>query len=130
MIKLQRKRARQSLERSAALDSDASTDSEFAEIEATQFREKQQRKQREENQAADNGIIETVTCENFMCHTFLEVSLGPLINFIVGHNGSGKSAVLTALMLCLGGKATSTNRGGNLKGFIKEGQEYVASIPF
>ena len=104
-------------------DPDISTDSEFEEIEATQFRERQRRKHRDKNQAADNGIVETVICENFMCHTFLEVSLGPLINFIVGHNGSGKSAVLTALMLCLGGKATSTNRAGNLKGFIKEGHE-------
>ncbi|MCJ1311024.1 Structural maintenance of chromosomes protein 6 [Agyrium rufum] len=72
---------------------------------------------------ADNGIIESIICQNFMCHSFLEVTLGPLINFIVGHNGSGKSAVLTALMLCLGGKASTTNRAGNLKGFIKEKEE-------
>ena len=58
-----------------------------------------------------------------MCHGYLEVSLGPLINFIIGHNGSGKSAVLTALMLCLGGKAAATNRAGSLKGFIKNGEE-------
>lgn len=58
-----------------------------------------------------------------MCHSKLRVKLGPLINFIIGHNGSGKSAVLTALTLCLGAKATVTNRGGNLKAFIKEGEE-------
>ena len=75
------------------------------------------------NVAAENGIIESVTCINFMCHSRLEVSLGPLINFIIGHNGSGKSAVLTALTICLGGKASSTNRGQSLKDFIKEGQE-------
>ena len=105
--------------------SDSSTDEESENRQFTQWGENQQRKQRGDNQAADNGIIESVTCTNFMCHTFLEVTLGPLINFIVGHNGSGKSAVLTAIMLCLGGKATSTNRAGNLKGFIKEGQEYL-----
>ena len=60
-----------------------------------------------------------------MCHSFLHVELGPLINFIVGHNGSGKSAVLTALTISLGGKASSTNRAGKLKSFIKEGQEYA-----
>lgn len=38
-------------------------------------------------------------------------------------NGSGKSAVLTAITICLGGKATATNRGGSLKAFIKEGEE-------
>ena len=75
------------------------------------------------NMPADNGIIEEVLCVNFMCHVKLRVKLGPLINFIIGHNGSGKSAVLTALTLCLGGRATTTNRGQNLKSFIKEGQE-------
>jgi ATP-dependent RNA helicase DDX6/DHH1 len=63
-----------------------------------------------------------------MCHTYLEVSLGPIINFIVGQNGSGKSAILTAITICLGGKATTTNRGQSLKSFIKEGEEWVTLI--
>ncbi|AEO67737.1 uncharacterized protein THITE_2066875 [Thermothielavioides terrestris NRRL 8126] len=74
-----------------------------------------------ENTIAENGIIESVTCVNFMCHERLHCELGPLLNFIVGENGSGKSAVLTAITLCLGGKASSTNRGGSLKSFVKEG---------
>lgn len=76
-----------------------------------------------ENAIADNGIIESVTCVNFMCHVRLHCELGPLLNFIVGENGSGKSAILTAITLCLGGKASSTNRGGSLKSFVKEGCE-------
>ncbi|KAK4099924.1 P-loop containing nucleoside triphosphate hydrolase protein [Parathielavia hyrcaniae] len=72
---------------------------------------------------AENGIIESVTCINFMCHIRLHCELGPLLNFIVGENGSGKSAILTAITLCLGGKASSTNRGGSLKSFVKEGCE-------
>lgn len=76
-----------------------------------------------DNVPADNGILESVTCTNFMCHGHLEVTLCPLINFIIGHNGSGKSAVLTAITICLGGKATATNRGQSLKSFIKEGEE-------
>ncbi|KAF2219894.1 hypothetical protein BDZ85DRAFT_36369 [Elsinoe ampelina] len=75
------------------------------------------------NQAADHGVIEEVYCQNFMCHSKLRIKLGPLINFIIGHNGSGKSAVLTALTLCLGAKASVTNRGGSLKHFIKEGTD-------
>ncbi|UKZ49550.1 hypothetical protein TrVGV298_003797 [Trichoderma virens] len=75
------------------------------------------------NMVAESGIIESITCYNFMCHERLHVELGPLINFIVGENGSGKSAVLTALTLCLGGKASDTNRGGSLKSFVKEGRE-------
>lgn len=49
------------------------------------------------------------------------VELGPKINFIVGHNGSGKSAILTALSICLGGKASGTQRAASLKQFIREG---------
>jgi chromosome segregation ATPase len=75
------------------------------------------------NMVSEGGIIESITCFNFMCHERLHVDLGPLINFIVGENGSGKSAVLTALTLCLGGKASDTNRGGSLKSFVKEGCE-------
>ncbi|KAK0669740.1 putative structural maintenance of chromosomes protein 6 [Cercophora samala] len=76
-----------------------------------------------ENVVAENGILELVECINFMCHTRLHCKLGPLLNFIVGENGSGKSAILTAITLCLGGKASSTNRGGALKDFVKEGTE-------
>ncbi|TVY88228.1 Structural maintenance of chromosomes protein [Lachnellula willkommii] len=86
------------------------------------------RKQIGENHAADNAIIETITCINFMCHDRLHVELGPLINFVVGLNGSGKSAVLTAITLCLGGKAASTNRGSSLKSLIKQGKEQAALI--
>lgn len=46
-----------------------------------------------------------------------------MINFIIGHNGSGKSAVLTAITLCLGGKAATTNRGQALRNFIRTGAE-------
>ncbi len=99
-------------------ESDEEVDRQTAQVVMQRYREIK------ENQPADNGIIEEVICTNFMCHSKLSVKLGPLINFIIGHNGSGKSAVLTALTLCLGGKATATNRGQSLKSFIKEGQEY------
>ncbi|KAL7923171.1 P-loop containing nucleoside triphosphate hydrolase protein [Trichoderma austrokoningii] len=81
-----------------------------------------------DNMVAESGIIESITCFNFMCHERLHVELGPLINFIVGENGSGKSAVLTALTLCLGGKASDTNRGGSLKSFVKEGREHGSLV--
>ncbi|PBP19723.1 DNA repair protein [Diplocarpon rosae] len=80
------------------------------------------------NRANENAIIEKITCVNFMCHEKLEVKLGPLINFVVGMNGSGKSAVLTAITLCLGGKAAATNRGASLKSLIKEGTDQAVLI--
>ncbi|KAF1928879.1 structural maintenance of chromosomes protein 6 [Didymella exigua CBS 183.55] len=78
----------------------------------------------QKNVPAECGIIEEIRCVNFMCHVNLVITLGPLINFIIGHNGSGKSAVLTALQICLGGKATATNRAQNLKSLIKEGESH------
>ncbi|XP_022606022.1 structural maintenance of chromosomes protein 6-like [Seriola dumerili] len=71
----------------------------------------------------DIGLIESITLKNFMCHHFLSpFHFGPNVNFIVGNNGSGKSAILTALIVGLGGKATVTNRGLSLKDFVKMGE--------
>ncbi|KAA8645522.1 DNA repair protein SMC6 [Aspergillus tanneri] len=99
------------------------------ELHATQvIQEKYSFSSDEPNVPAENGILERVECYNFMCHDRFYVELGPLINFIVGKNGSGKSAVLTAITLCLGGKASATNRGQSLKSFIKEGKESAAIV--
>jgi hypothetical protein len=56
------------------------------------------------------GVMEHVELHNFMCHELLSFDLGPQINFVIGNNGSGKSAILTAITLALGGKASSTVR--------------------
>ncbi|EHB02379.1 Structural maintenance of chromosomes protein 6 [Heterocephalus glaber] len=72
---------------------------------------------------AEVGIIESIQLRNFMCHSMLgPFKFGSNVNFVVGNNGSGKSAVLTALIVGLGGKAVATNRGSSLKGFVKDGQ--------
>ncbi|XP_041105631.1 structural maintenance of chromosomes protein 6 isoform X2 [Polyodon spathula] len=69
------------------------------------------------------GIVESISLKNFMCHSLLgPFEFGSNVNFIIGNNGSGKSAILTALIVGLGGKATTTNRGLSLKGFVKHGQ--------
>lgn len=87
-------------------------------------------------------MIEKVNITNFMCHNRLVIDLGPKMNFVVGDNGSesslvfrvvesstetlycqgGKSAILTAITIALGGKATSTSRASNLRSFVKEGK--------
>ncbi|KAK1792950.1 hypothetical protein P4O66_001673 [Electrophorus voltai] len=73
--------------------------------------------------AGDIGVIESITLKNFMSHLLLgPFQFGPNVNFIVGNNGSGKSAILTALIVGLGGKATTTNRGASLKSFVKYGE--------
>ncbi|KAI4098483.1 MAG: hypothetical protein L6R37_006470 [Teloschistes peruensis] len=118
------KRARISYDKSDDEGSEGPVeDEEIDQEQESQFRTQQLASNLVDNAAADNGILESVSCSNFMCHGYLEVALGPLINFIIGHNGSGKSAILTAITICLGGKATATNRGQSLKSFIKEGTE-------
>lgn len=41
-------------------------------------------------------------------HDLVTMELGPQINFIVGHNGSGKSAILAGITMALGGNARAT----------------------
>ncbi|KAI9073105.1 hypothetical protein K1719_044935 [Acacia pycnantha] len=67
------------------------------------------------------GIIKRVRLENFMCHSNLEIELGEWVNFITGQNGSGKSAILTALCVAFGCRARGTQRAATLKDFIKTG---------
>ncbi|KPI35945.1 Structural maintenance of chromosomes protein 6 [Cyphellophora attinorum] len=76
----------------------------------------------EDNVAVEAGILESVHAVNFMCHENEKWDLGPLINFICGKNGSGKSAILTAIQLCFGGKAAATGRGRKLEDYIRTGQ--------
>lgn len=71
---------------------------------------------------AQAGVIEKLSLKNFMCHDSFELELGPQLNFIIGRNGSGKSAVLTGISVGLGAKATDTNRGSSIKDLIKDGK--------
>ncbi|XP_074133044.1 structural maintenance of chromosomes protein 6-like isoform X2 [Sminthopsis crassicaudata] len=63
------------------------------------------------------GIIQNIQLENFMCHAMLgPVKFGSNVNFVVGQRG--KSALLTALVLGLGGKSL----GSSLGLFVKDGE--------
>ncbi|KAG6377141.1 P-loop containing nucleoside triphosphate hydrolase protein [Boletus reticuloceps] len=68
---------------------------------------------------AEHGIIEFIEIKQFMCHPHLTFTFGPQVNFIIG----GKSAILSAITIALGGKSISTGRGSGLKSFIREGQQ-------
>ncbi|XP_046424795.1 structural maintenance of chromosomes protein 6 [Neodiprion fabricii] len=80
------------------------------------------------NSSTDEDITETtgkikrIFVRNFMCHDALEIYLNKNVNFIVGRNGSGKSALLTALVVGLGAKANTTSRGSSVKDFVKKGR--------
>ncbi|KAG5013810.1 hypothetical protein JHK82_025944 [Glycine max] len=67
------------------------------------------------------GIVKRLRLENFMCHSKHETEFGNHVNFITGQNGSGKSAILTALCVAFGCRAKGTQRASTLKDFIKTG---------
>uniref|UniRef100_A0A8D8SCH2 Structural maintenance of chromosomes protein 6 n=2 Tax=Cacopsylla melanoneura TaxID=428564 RepID=A0A8D8SCH2_9HEMI len=68
------------------------------------------------------GVIKCINVKNFMCHDHFEMVFNPRINFISGRNGSGKSAIQTALIIGLGGDTRATSRGTTVSSFIKEGK--------
>ncbi|KAH8277373.1 hypothetical protein KR026_009743 [Drosophila bipectinata] len=68
------------------------------------------------------GKVISMRLTNFMCHSNLFVEFGPNINFLVGNNGSGKSAVITALALGLTSSARATSRASSIQKLIKNGE--------
>ncbi|CAO1309708.1 unnamed protein product [Diamesa serratosioi] len=69
-----------------------------------------------------SGKIKRIHLKNFMCHGNFQVNLNSNVNVFVGDNGSGKSAILAALAIGLGSKASSTSRSTNLKELVKRGE--------
>lgn len=53
---------------------------------------------------------------------------GRHVNFITGANGSGKSAIVAAIQLCLGSSAKRTGRGTNLASLIRDGAQSGAVL--
>ncbi|KAH0934870.1 hypothetical protein HID58_011987 [Brassica napus] len=76
-------------------------------------------------QRSGSGTILRIKLENFMCHSNLQIEFGEWVNFITGQNGSGKSAILTALCVAFGCRAKGTQRASTLKDFIKTGCSYA-----
>ncbi|KAL1420022.1 hypothetical protein MTO96_024696 [Rhipicephalus appendiculatus] len=68
------------------------------------------------------GIIKSVHLKNFMCHSKLDFEFSEQTNFIIGRNGSGKSAILTSLIVGLGGKANTASRGTSVKSLVETGK--------
>ncbi|CAG8723013.1 11983_t:CDS:10, partial [Racocetra persica] len=96
-------------------------DDDFGRESAEELERTKLRRKSSTGLTAESSVIESIELVDFMCHKFLKVNFGPKINFIIGHNGSGKSAILTGITVCLGGKANVTNRASNLRSLIREG---------
>ncbi|GAA5878570.1 hypothetical protein JCM1840_007454 [Sporobolomyces johnsonii] len=106
-------------------DEDMDEDEEDEEQEEEDRRQVQQlvaTQKAKPTKIAEAGVIKRVKLENFMCHYATEVQFGPQVNFLVGVNGSGKSAILTGITMALGGNAKATNRGQKGGDLIMEGK--------
>ncbi|CAM9424182.1 unnamed protein product [Discosporangium mesarthrocarpum] len=77
---------------------------------------------------SEAGIILKIMVENFMCHRKLSLTLCKHVNFIHGRNGSGKSAILAALQICLGARARLTHRATRLEDLIRHGAKGDAKL--
>ncbi|KAK6456555.1 structural maintenance of chromosomes protein [Scheffersomyces xylosifermentans] len=67
------------------------------------------------------GYILKVKVKNFTTYSYAEFNLSPSLNMIIGPNGTGKSTLVAAICLGLGGKIDLIKRK-NLKSIIKTGQ--------
>ena len=63
-----------------------------------------------------NSVAKLSTLVNVQTFTF---NPSQRLTFLSGENGSGKSAVLTALVFALGGNARVASRGNTNKAFIR-----------
>ncbi|KAG8976150.1 Structural maintenance of chromosomes protein 6, partial [Tulasnella sp. 427] len=75
--------------------------------------------------AAEAGVVSSLECENFMCHTHFTLDFSQQINFITGRNGSGKSAALAAIQVGLGARPSLTGRGSSLQSLIQDEAEHA-----
>lgn len=101
-----------------AMDDDEEED--FGDEAVVRSSDGRRRSVNREGRPAEAGVIEEVYCENFMCHQKLRVTFCRNVNFIHGQNGSGKSAILAAIQICLGAGARRTHRARNIKELIKK----------
>jgi chromosome segregation ATPase len=69
-----------------------------------------------------NGSIVRIALRNFVTYDYCEFFPGPQLNMIIGPNGTGKSTIVCAIALGLGGATSVLGRARNLSEFVKTGQ--------
>ncbi|XP_053202380.1 structural maintenance of chromosomes protein 5-like [Panonychus citri] len=67
------------------------------------------------------GAIIRVKLRNFMTYKRVELHAGPYLNMVLGPNGTGKSALVCAMIVGLGGDPSATGRSGSLSEYIRFG---------
>ncbi|KAI8087305.1 P-loop containing nucleoside triphosphate hydrolase protein [Thamnidium elegans] len=69
------------------------------------------------------GSIVKITLTNFVTYDYCEIMPGPQMNMIIGPNGTGKSTIVCAIALGLGGSPALLGRAKNIAEFVKTGAD-------
>uniref|UniRef100_A0A915DVB2 RecF/RecN/SMC N-terminal domain-containing protein n=1 Tax=Ditylenchus dipsaci TaxID=166011 RepID=A0A915DVB2_9BILA len=72
------------------------------------------------------GKLISVELTNFMCHSTMKLVFDANKNncyYIIGANGSGKSAIFSGINIGLGGRGRANDRGNTVQSYIKEGKD-------
>ncbi|XP_030758667.1 structural maintenance of chromosomes protein 5 [Sitophilus oryzae] len=70
------------------------------------------------------GFIRKINVRNFVTYDYAELYPGPHLNMIVGPNGTGKSTMVAAIILGLGGSPKVVGRGTRISEYVKHGCEF------
>ncbi|TPX60694.1 hypothetical protein PhCBS80983_g01576 [Powellomyces hirtus] len=80
-------------------------------------------KETDEEQRFPPGAIVRIRLRNFITYDAVEFRPGPNLNMIIGPNGTGKSSLVCAIALGLGGRPDALGRQKTLQDFIKDGKD-------
>ena len=69
----------------------------------------------------EKGIITYIYLENFVTYNKVAVKPGRYLNVIIGPNGTGKSTIVCAIVLGLGGKPSTIGRAVHVAEYVKAG---------
>ena len=71
------------------------------------------------------GSIKRIELTNFMTHAQVVLQPSSAVNFVLGANGSGKSSLVCAMCLGLGGDVRDMERGSKLEDYIMKGKTFA-----
>ena len=72
------------------------------------------------------GCLSKLKLRNFVTYDYVEFTAGPHLNIIIGPNGTGKSSIVCALCLGLGGKTNLLGRAREVGEFVKHGADQAS----
>ncbi|KAG5871908.1 hypothetical protein JTB14_025000 [Gonioctena quinquepunctata] len=69
------------------------------------------------------GSIRKIEVKNFVTYSHVELYPGPHLNMLIGPNGTGKSTIVAAIILGLGGNPKVVGRGTRVSEYVKHNCE-------